>query len=134
MQPETFLSEEWLTQVRLIKAEHLGTAVDEPGMVVNATITGVPFGNPTRELHSAHGPVVGWEPGHEPDATLSFTIDYALARELVLDTTFAVLTQATGTQQFFIDGDVEALRSWWTHRIGNPEAASLDDAVRAVTA
>jgi hypothetical protein len=134
MTTHPFLSDAWIDQARAIKARHAGNPVDEPGLVVNATITGVPFGEPTRELHSAHGPVVGWEPGHVPDARFSFTVDYALARELVLDPGYDVLDQAITAGLLHIDGDAAALRDWWSHRIGNPDAVTLDDEVRVITA
>jgi hypothetical protein len=134
MQPSPFLSDDWVTQVRAVKAAHAGTPIDQPGMVVNATITGVPFGPGTRLLHSTHGPVLGWESGHDPAATLAIRLDYHLARELIVDTTFDVLSQAIDAGTIAIDGDAAALRSWWSHRIGNPDAVALDDEVRALTA
>jgi hypothetical protein len=134
MTAHPFLSDAWVEQARAIKARLAGNPVDEPGLVVNATITGVPFGEPTRELHSAHGPVVGWESGHAPDAQFSFIVDYAVARELILDPGYDVLDQAITAGLLRIDGDAAALRDWWSHRIGNPDAVALDDEVRAVTA
>jgi hypothetical protein len=129
-----FLSDAWIDHARTVKARHAGNPVDQPGLVVNATITGVPFGEASRELHTAHGPVVGWEPGHAPDAQFSFTVDHALARELILDPTFEVLDQAIASASLRIDGDAAALRTWWSHRVGNPDAVALDDEVRAITA
>ena len=134
MQPQQFLSDDWVAQVRAVKAAHEGNPIDQPGLVVNATITGVPFGPDTRDLHSTHGPVLGWEPGLDPAATLAIRLDYRLARELILDTTFDVLSQAIDAGQIVIDGDAAELRSWWSHRIGNPDAVTLDDEVRALTA
>lgn len=134
MTAHPFLSDEWLAEVRAVKAAHAGNAVDQPGLVVNATITGVPFGEPTRALHSGHGPVVGWEPGHAVDAALAFHVDWAVARELLLDPGFDVLDQAISSGLLRIDGDGAALRAWWSHRVGNPDAVALDDEVRAITA
>jgi hypothetical protein len=53
---------------------------------------------------------------------------------LVLDPTYAVLSQAVDAGLITIDGDAGALRSWWAHRIGNQGAVDLDDQVRALTA
>ena len=134
MPSSPFLSDAWLAQARALKARHAGTALDQPGLVVNATITGMPFDEPELRLHSAHGPVIGWEPGHDLDASLAFTLDYALARELLLDRDFAVLEQAVDAGALRIDGDRAALRAWWTHRIANPDAVALDDELRDLTA
>jgi hypothetical protein len=128
-----FLSDAWLAKVAAITSQHEGSAIDTAGFVVNATITGVPFGHDTVELHSQHGPVIGWTPGHATDAALSFTLDYALARELVLDTTLDTLEQAIGSDQLHIEGDGALLRRWWSTRINSPDAVALDDQVRTLT-
>lgn len=134
MPSSPFLSDAWLDQARALKARHAGTALDQPGLVVNATIAGMPFGEPELLLHSAHGPVVGWEPGHAPDPALTLSLDYALARELLLARDLSVLEQAADSGALRIDGDRAALRAWWSHRIANPEAVGLDDELRDLTA
>lgn len=128
-----FLSDAWMAEVGAIKARHENSAIDTAGFVVNATITGAPFGDATVELHSEHGPVIGWTAGHSGDAVLSFSLDYSLARELVLDPTLDTLEQAIHSGQLRIDGDQAQLRQWWSNRIANPDAVALDDQVRAVT-
>jgi hypothetical protein len=130
-----FLSDAWMAQVSAIKARHENSPIDTAGFVVNATITGVPFGDNTLELHSEHGPVIGWMPGHASDATLSFALDYPLARELVIDPTLDTLEQAIRSDQLMIVGDTAQLRRWWSTRINNPDAVAvaLDAEVRAVT-
>lgn len=128
-----FLSPEWIDEVRRIKATHEGTPIDQDGLVVNATITGVPFGDGTLEMHSAHGPVIGWEPGHVPDPDFTLTVGYHLAREMVLDRTFELLEQAVNADQITVSGDRSAFRAWWQSRVGNPDAVVLDDQVRSVT-
>ncbi len=128
-----FLSDTWMAEVGAMKERQQGSAIDSAGFVVNATITGVPFGDATVELHSEHGPVIGWTAGHSADAVLSFTLEYALARQLVLDPTLDTLEQAIHSGQLQIDGDQAQLRQWWSKRIANPAAVALDDQVRAVT-
>lgn len=131
---EQFLSDAWIEQVRAVKAAHAGTPIDRPGLVVNATITDVPFGQGTIAAHSAHGPVIGWEPGHVPDAAFSITVDYHTAKAMVLDQTLDVLDQAVTAGRLKVEGDGTAFREWWGSRIGNPDAVLLDDQVRAITA
>ncbi len=128
-----FLSPEWTEEVRRIKRAHEGTPIDQDGLTVNATVTGVPFGPGPVELHSSHGPVIGWEPGHVPHADFGIEVDYAVARELVLDRSLNVLEQALLADQIVITGDRAALRDWWHSRIGNPDAVRLDDQVRDIT-
>lgn len=98
-----FLSDAWMSQVAAITSRHEGSAIDTAGLVVNATITDVPFDDGTVELHSEHGPVIGWMPGHATDAALSFTLGYALARELVLDVLNAPIGGALLTGPPFVN-------------------------------
>ena len=58
-----FLSDQWMDEVQRIKATHEGDPIDQDGLVVNVTVTGVPFGTGTIEVHSDHGPVIGFSPG-----------------------------------------------------------------------
>ena len=135
MPSHQFLSDEWIEEVRALKSSATATAVDAPGMVVNATITDVPFGGGTLELHSDRGPMLGWQAGHTVGATLSIVVDYHTARALVLDSSdgMAVLDQATRTGALRIEGDSAALRQWFATRSTGPEAATVEDAVRAIT-
>ncbi len=128
-----FLSEPWMDEVQRIKATHEGNPIDQEGLIVNVTVTGVPFGTGTLEVHSDHGPVINFSPGHVPDPAFSITLDYAIAHELVMDRTLNVLEQAINADQITITGDRSAFRDWWHSRIGNPDAVLLDDQIRAVT-
>lgn len=129
-----FLSDEWHAAVRDIKADYAENPVAAPGLVVNATITNVPFGDGTIELHSDNGPVIGWEPGHAVGAEIEFELDYHMARALVLDETFDSLEQEIASGALKIGGDQGRLRAWWKSRIGNPAAVELENRVRAITA
>jgi hypothetical protein len=132
-----FLSPEWIEAVSRLKAEHLQAGAQAPGLVVNATITGVPFDDGTLELHSATGPVVGWQPGYADDPDLTLRLDYYTAKALVLDSSpgFDALTQSLANGTLVIEGDTEQLRSWWLKaRVGSANPTEVEDAVRAITA
>ncbi len=129
----TFLSEEWLDAARSVKTRHEGDPVDQEGLTVNSTITGVPFGDGTLELHSSHGPVIGWTAGHVADAEVSIRLDYATARELVLDDSPNALERALGSGDIDISGDHDAFRDWWHSRVGDDRAAALDAELRQLT-
>ena len=129
-----FLSNEWHAAVNAIKAEYAGNPVTEPGLVVNATITDVPFDDGRLELHSESGPVMGWAPGHVDGAEIEFEVEYHMARALVLDETFDSLEQELSSGALVITGDPGRLRRWWASRIGNPELLELESRVRGVTA
>lgn len=42
-----FLSDAWTVEVGAIKLRHENSAIDTAGFVVNATVTGAPFGDGT---------------------------------------------------------------------------------------
>lgn len=132
-----FLSPEWIEAVGQLKRGREGSSLDAEGMVVNATITGVPFGGGTIEVHSSHGPVLGWEPGHTGQAELAFVVDYFTAKALVIDPSpdFHALSQSIANGALVVEGDRDRLATWWrTSRIGHEDAALLEDEVRAITA
>jgi Kef-type K+ transport system membrane component KefB len=129
-----FLSDPWLDAVRELKAQHLGDATDQEGLTVNGTVTGVPFGPPVLAMHSTRGPVFGWEPGADPDAQVTITIDYDTARDLILDRTPNTLELALGAGEIGVDGDFDAFRGWWHARVGDADIKALEEAIRAITA
>jgi hypothetical protein len=131
-----FLSDEWRAAVREMIDEQLaGTVVDQPGLVVNATVTDVPFGERTLQLHSDRGPVVGWQPGHSPDAAFEIQVDYHVAKALVLDATATAdaLVQGFATHAVEVSGDASQYRHWWQVRLGHHDSVELEDRIRAIT-
>jgi hypothetical protein len=129
-----FLSPEWREAVRAILAEHAGDPTDQPGVTVNAFVTGVPFGEGALALCSERGPVMGWEPGSVDHPDFTIRVDYATVRELVLDTSANRLELAIGSGDIEVDGDFGAFRDWWESRVGDPDTRDLEAEVRAITA
>jgi hypothetical protein len=128
-----FLSDDWLDAARAVKSQHEGDPVDQAGLTVNSTLTGVPFGDGTLELHSSHGPVIGWEPGHDPDAAISIRLDYEVAKDLVKDDAPNALERALGSGDIEVSGDHDAFRDWWHSRVGDERASALDAELRDLT-
>ncbi|HSL59498.1 MAG TPA: hypothetical protein VK866_16750 [Acidimicrobiales bacterium] len=133
MTSHPFLSEPWIQAVQRIKVDHVGDPTDQP-VRVNGTVTGVPFGAGRIEMHSAHGPVIGWQPGHLDDAEFGIEVDYQVARELVMDTTPNALERAIAAGDIVVTGDVDEFRDWWHSRVADPDTDELEDQVRAITA
>jgi hypothetical protein len=131
-----FLSDEWRAAVRELVAEHAGTAIDQPGLLVNITITDVPFGSGTLEMHSEHGPMVGLVEGHRPGADIELRTDYYTAKSMVMDASpdASLLQQGFESGAIAVTGDLARYRQWWVDRIADRSAAALDDQVRAFTA
>jgi hypothetical protein len=132
----TYLSDEWFEQVDQLKAAVGANAAATPGFAVNCTVTGVPFGSGTIELHSDSGPMFGWQRGHDSEATLAFTVDYQMARAMVLDQSegFDVLVNEIDSGALHIEGDTAQLHTWFRTRVSNPEALAVEDQVRRITA
>lgn len=135
MQKLQFLSDSWIEQVQRLKVAASDNPVSVPGFVVNATITGIPFGEGTLLVHSASGPMVGWVKGHAAGAAVEFETDYHFAKALILDDSpdFSLLTTAIDSGAMKITGDGDALHRWFTTRVANPEVVALEDAVREIT-
>lgn len=131
-----FLSDEWRVAVRAMSDEQAGSVIDQPGLIVNATITDVPFGEGELELHSDRGPVVGWEQGHSPHASFEIRVDYYLAKAIVLDATATAeaLIQGFDSHGVEVIGDTSSYRQWWRARLGHAGAVELEDRIRAITA
>jgi hypothetical protein len=131
-----FLSDEWREAVHAMSDELMGSVIDQPGLVVNATVTDVPFGDGVLQLHSDRGPVVGWQPGHAPDAAFEIRVDYYSAKAMVLDASASAdaVVQGFALQAVEVIGDRARYREWWQTRLGHPGAVELEDRIRAVTA
>jgi hypothetical protein len=129
-----FLSAEWLDAVRHLKGRVAGEAVDQEGFLVNGVITEVPFGEPTREMHSSHGPVIGWQPGLDPAASVTIRVTYPVARSLVTDDALNTLELALHAGEIEVEGAFDTFRDWWRARVGDPDVAELEAEIRRITA
>lgn len=131
-----FLSDEWRDAVREMSEDESGIVIDQPGLIVNATVTGVPFGDGTLMMHSDRGPVVGWQPDHSPDAAFEIRVDYHVAKALVLDATATAdaLVLGFATHAVEVLGDSSQYQHWWRARLGHQSAVELEDRIRAITA
>lgn len=128
-----FLSDTWLDAVRSLKERYRDDAFDQQGFRVNAVVTGVPFAGGVLELHSDHGPMIGWVAGLDPSAAVTITVDYDIARSLVLDRSPNALEIALGAGDFEIDGEFDQFRDWWHSRVGNDDVDQLEREIRSIT-
>src|SRR5438094_5409026 len=77
-----FLSDEWLAEVHRIVAEHDPDVPSHASVTLNLVVTDTPFGE-DRLLHMGARDGKGdFGPGHLGDADVTFTTDYATAREI----------------------------------------------------
>ncbi|MFK8025565.1 MAG: hypothetical protein AB8G26_16520 [Ilumatobacter sp.] len=129
-----YLSSEWHDAAAPIR-ERFATAHQTPEVpiVANVKVTGVPFEAGTADLHSLPGIPNVFEPGHVNDADVTVTVDYALARLIVLDEGTNLLQLGLDSGQIAVEGDVDKLRSYWRTHIGDASYVEMMEALRAIT-
>jgi SCP-2 sterol transfer family len=127
-----FLSDEWISAVESLVAQHEGDAGGPQGNVlVNLVVTDTPFGA-DRQFHmgTAEGkPVMGG--GHLDGADVTLTTDYATAKEVFVANNAQAGMQAFMAGKVKVQGDMTKLMMSQGTGTGNP---ALQQAVQDVTA
>lgn len=129
----TYLSQEWLDAAQPIRDRFSTTTTVTVPLVANVTVTGLPFGPGTAEMHSLPGVPNVLDPGHVADADVALTLDYQLARLILLDTSTNILELGIGSGQITVNGDTDRLRSYWRDHIGDQAYLTMMDELRAIT-
>ena len=129
-----YLSPEWRAAAEPIRDRYLADhdAPDE-AIVANVTVTGVPFGDGDLELHSLPGVPNVFDHGHVDGADVALTIDYGLARMVVLDPSTNVLELGINAGQITVEGDTSALTRYWRTHIGDDGYVRMMDELRSIT-
>ena len=111
--PYPFLSEEWISAAREIRAKHAHVEASAQVAVavrINQVITDVPFGSGTVHAYfDTSGGAIEMELGalENPDATV--TTDYATARSIFVDQDPAAGMQALMNGKVTVEGDMMKL-------------------------
>ncbi|MDQ6726118.1 MAG: SCP2 sterol-binding domain-containing protein, partial [Actinomycetota bacterium] len=107
-----FLSEEWITEARKIRAELAPPSVDAaPASVrMNQVITDVPFGAGTLDAHlDTSSGTLEMETGHLDHADVTVTLDYATAKAIFVDGTLDAGMKAFMEGRVRVQGDMAKL-------------------------
>ena len=128
-----YLSMEWRDAAAEIRRRFIARETIDVPLVANVTVEGAPFDPSTLELHTLPGIPQVMEPGHVDDADVEITLQYDLARLILLDTGTNVLQLGLDSGQIVVDGDVEKLRRHWRTNIGDEAYVALLDELRAIT-
>ncbi len=107
-----FLSEEWITEARKIRAELAPPPVDAaPASVrMNQVITDVPFGAGTLDAHlDTSSGTLEMETGHLDHADVTVTLDYATAKAIFVDGTLDAGMKAFMEGRVRVQGDMAKL-------------------------
>jgi hypothetical protein len=134
MNKHRFLSPEWQEAAEPIRQQFMAThASPDVPIVANVTLTGVPFGDGGMDLHSLPGIPNVFDPGHVDDPDLTLKMDYALARQILIDRSTNVLELGLQSGQIAIDGDAERLSQHWRSHIGDTSYLEMLTALRGIT-
>jgi hypothetical protein len=131
--PHTFLSDDWLTEVKKL-AEEAAAAGDAPafpaGVQLNMVVTGGPEGD--RELHVNDGV---FNSGLLDGAPTKLTVPYATARAMFIDGNQQAAMQAFMSGQIKVEGDMTKLMAMQSQGGGDPaKAAEMQAKLKAITA
>ena len=127
-----FLSDEWLAEVHRIVAEHDPDVPSHASVTLNLVVTDTPFGE-DRLLHMGARDGKGdFGPGHLGDADVTFTTDYATAREIFVSGNPQAGMQAFLEGKVKMQGDMTKLLAAQAGGVG-PGSPSLAVALQDVT-
>jgi hypothetical protein len=102
--PYTFLSDEWLTEVKKLAAEAGGAGMMPDSVSLNMVVTGGPQGD--RELHVAGGE---FAVGLIDEAPTKLTVPYDVARKMFVEGDQSAAMQAFMSGQIKVEGDMTKL-------------------------
>lgn len=132
-----FLSEEWITAARDIRAKYSHVEASTQIAVavrINQTITDVPFGSGTIHAYfDTSGGEIQMELGslENPDATV--TTDYATARSIFVDQDPAASMQALMSGKVTVDGDMMKLLALQATIVNAGDAEQIAAEMKEIT-
>jgi putative sterol carrier protein len=111
LMPHPFLSEEWITEARIIRAKYEGQVPKIPITIrMNQIITKVPFGNGDIQSHiDTSTGVLVMDLGHIEKPDLTVTTDYETAHKVFFDQDPQAGMQAFMSGRIKVEGDVSKM-------------------------
>ena len=128
-----FLSDEWLAEARSIRAEYDGTGAIDHAIRMNLVVVEVPFGEGTVYAHAdtSSGELV-LDTGHIDPVDLTVTVDYDIAREILVEGNPQAGLQAFMQGKIKVEGDIAKLMALQT-MTPDPTAAEIAARIQAMT-
>jgi hypothetical protein len=131
-----FLSEPWIEEARVIRAEaeaQGATPNVEHSVRMNLVVTEVPFGSGSIDAHlDTSSGMAELDSGHIDPADLVVTVDYSTARSILVEGNMQVAMQAIMTGKIKVDGDVAKLIDLQSSSPG-PGAQTVAQKLRDIT-
>ncbi|HTJ75971.1 MAG TPA: SCP2 sterol-binding domain-containing protein [Acidimicrobiales bacterium] len=131
-----FLSDEWITEARKIRAEvPASPADDEPAanaVRMNQVITDVPFGSGNLDAHlDTSSGTLEMETGHLEHPDVTVTLDYETAKAIFVDGTLEAGMKAFMDGKVRVQGDMAKLIAA-LQQLSPPDPAAVDQAQRRI--
>lgn len=106
-----FLSDEWVAAARALRAEYAETAHTLPVAVrLNQIVRNAPFGEGTINAHlDTSSGLLDIDLGHLDHPDVTITLDYDVARALLVERDPAAAMQAFMSGRIKVDGDIAKL-------------------------
>jgi hypothetical protein len=131
-----FLSDEWLTEARNIRAEYAGKTPPIPHTVrMNLVITGVPFGDGDIDAHmDTSSGELELDMGHLEEQDLKVTVDYDTAKAILIEGNPQAGMQAFMAGKVRVEGDMAKLMALQAGPPPDPSAAEMANRLKEITA
>ncbi len=129
-----FLSDNWLTEARAIRAEYDGKAGSIPHSIrMNLVIAEVPFGEGTVPAHvdTSSGELV-LDTGHIDPVDLTVSLDYDVAKAILVEGNPQAGMQAFMSGKIRVEGDIAKLMALQS-MAPDPTAAEIASRIMAMT-
>ena len=134
--PSPFLSEEWMTEAKAIRAKYEGkTGKVTASVRVNQVITDVPFGEGTINsfIDTSSGDMV-MDLGSLDAPDVTVTTDYVTARKLFVDQDAAAAMQAFMGGKVKVQGDMMKMMALQTAMPTDEASQAITAEIKAITA
>jgi len=134
--PSPFLSEEWMTEAKAIRAKYEGkTGKVTASVRVNQVITDVPFGDGTINsfIDTSSGDMV-MDLGSLDSPDVTVTTDYATAKKLFVDQDAAAAMQAFMGGKVKVQGDMMKMMALQTAMPTDEASQAITAEIKAITA
>jgi len=134
--PSPFLSEQWMTEAKAIRAKYEGqTAKVTASVRVNQVITDVPFGDGTINsfIDTSSGDMV-MDLGTLDSPDVTVTTDYATAKKLFVDQDAAAAMQAFMGGKVKVQGDMMKMMALQTAMPTDEASQAISAEIKAITA
>ena len=134
--PSPFLSDEWMTEAKAIRAKYEGkTAKVTASVRVNQVITDVPFGDGTINsfIDTSSGDMV-MDLGSLDSPDVTVTTDYGTAKKLFVDQDAAAAMQAFMGGKVKVQGDMMKMMALQTAMPTDEASQAITAEIKAITA